>query len=95
MMQTDVKASYVESASSVFGGTARVKGIYAVAAAGAAVLELADGGASGTVLLKLGVPASATANPVFIPVPGEGIQFKTSIYAKTMTNVTSITVFYG
>ena len=95
MMQTDVKAGYVDAAGAVFAGPARVKGVYVYAGSGAGVLELSDGGATGSVLIKLATPASSTANPLFIPVPGEGVNFKTSIYAKTMTNVAAITVFYG
>jgi hypothetical protein len=94
MMQTDVKSAYVDSATTVYAAPTRVKGIYIYVGSGAGTLELSDG-ATGTVLLKMATPASSTGNPFYIPVPGEGIKFNTSVYAKTMTNVASITVFYG
>ena len=93
-MQTDVKSAYVDSATTVYDAATRVKGVYVYVGSGAGVLELSDG-ASGTVLLKMATPASSTGNPFYIPVPGEGIKFNTGVYAKTMTNVASITVFYG
>lgn len=93
-MQTDVKSAYVDSATTVFGGPSRAKGVYVYVGSGAGVLELSDG-ATGTVLLKMATPSSATGNPFYIPIPGEGIKFDTAIYAKTMTNVAAITVFYG
>ena len=80
--------------ATVFAAPTRVKGIY-VYTTNVGTLELADGGASGTVKLKMAFPASATNNPFYVPIPGEGIKFSTDVYAKTMTNVAAITVFYG
>jgi hypothetical protein len=94
MMQTDVKSAYVDATGSVYADATRVKGVYVYVGSGAGTLELSDG-ASGTVLLKMATPASSTGNPFYIPIPGEGIKFNTSVYAKTLTNVASITVFYG
>lgn len=96
MLQTDVRAAYVTAGSAnAYAGPARVKGVYINAGSLAAVLELTDGSSTGASLLKLDVPASATGNPVYVKIPGEGIFFPTSIYVKTLTNITSLTVFYG
>ena len=95
MMQTDVKSAYVTSSgANAYAGPARLKGVY-VNASGAATVEFTDGGTSGTSRFKIDLPASATSNPVYVPIPGEGIQFTTTIYVKTLTGVTSVTVFYG
>lgn len=95
MMQTDVRTAYVTAGSAnAYAGPARVKGVY-INASGAAVLELTDGSSTGASLLKLDVPTGATGNPVYVKIPGEGIFFPTSIYVKTLTNITSLTVFYG
>lgn len=95
MMQTDVKAAYVTAESAnAYAAAARVKGVY-INASGAAALELTDGSSTGASLLKLDVPTGATGNPVYVQIPGEGIFFPTSIYVKTLTNITSMTVFYG
>ena len=95
MMQTDVKAAYVTaSGANAYAGTARLKGLY-VNASGAASIEFSDGTSTGQSLFRIDMPASATANPIAIQIPGEGVFFPTSIYVKTLTGVNSITVFYG
>ena len=95
MMQTDVKSAYITSGgANVYAGPARIKGVY-INASGAATVEFTDGGATGTSLLKFTMPASATNNPVYIPLPGEGVKFTTSIYANTASGVNSVTVLYG
>ena len=59
-MQTDVKAAYVTSSgANAYAGPARVKAV-TVCTTGACVVELTDGGSSGTSRLKFDVPASAT-----------------------------------
>ena len=94
-MQTDVSAAYVTSAStSVFTGRIRLKGIY-VNASGAATIALTDGSSSGQQLFKVDMPASATDNPIYVPIPGEGIVFLNGIYVNTLSGVNSVTVFYG
>lgn len=93
-MQTDVKSGYVDSATTVYAAPARVKGIYIYVGGSAGTLELSDG-ATGEVKIKMATPSSATSNPLYVIIPGEGVRFETSIYAKTMTNVAAITVFYG
>ena len=94
-MQTDVKAAYVTgSGANAFAGPARVKAV-SVCTTGACVLELTDGSASGASRLKFDVPVSATENPFYMLLPGEGIQFQTSIWVKSLTNATSATFIYG
>ena len=94
-MQTDVKAAYVTSSgANAYAGPARGKA-GTVCTTGACVVELTDGGSSGTSRLKFDVPASATENPFYMLLPGEGIQFTTSIWVKSLTNATSATFIYG
>ena len=93
-MQTDVSSVYASSASAAaYNGPTRVRGVY-MDLSGAGTLELSDG-AGGPVLLKMTTAASPTQNPVFVQIPAEGIRFLTSVYVKTLTNITGITVFYG
>ena len=95
MMQTDVKAAYVTASSAnAYAGPARVKAI-SVAVTGPTVVELTDGSATGTSRLKFDVPATPATNPFYMVLPGEGIQFTTTVYVKTLTNATSATIFYG
>lgn len=72
---------------------ARIKGIYVVPAASAGTIVLRDGGASGPIKATLNTLASSTA-PTYMLVPGEGLLFNTNIHA-TVSNVASVTVFYG
>ena len=95
MVQTDTKAAYVTATGNAYAGPARVRAIYANLGAGAGLVELTDGSASGTLRLKFDTPASATQNPLYMELPADGIQFTTTVYVKTLTNVTSLTVIYG
>jgi hypothetical protein len=58
--------------------------------AGSVVLK--DGGASGTTRMTLNTPAVAEMFNALLP--GEGIRFTSSVYVD-VTNVSSVTVFYG
>ena len=93
-MQTDVKAASNTVSDTFFAGPARLKGVFVTANATAGTVTFKDGGATGTTLLTLTTPASATNNPFYVALPGEGIRFSTSLYAN-LTSVDALTVFYG
>ena len=93
--QTDVKSIHLNSSGSIYAGRARVKGFSICANAGSAgTLILRDGGSGGTNMIEIDIPGNSNPNSFYISVPGEGVLFSTNIYA-TMTNLASITVFYG
>ena len=92
-MHSDSKSTTVTSSGAVFAGPARVVGIYYVASGTAGFVTIKDGGSSGTQLLKIATPASATATQ-YIPLSGSPIRCETSAYA-TLSNVTSCTVVYN
>jgi len=94
-MQTDVKAKYMSStgASQVGLPRARIKAIYYVPSATAGSVSFKSGGSGGTELLKIDTPASAI-NPRTVLIPGQGVLFEEDPYV-TLTNVTSVTFFYG
>lgn len=94
-MQTDVKSKYMNAtgASSVGLPRARIKAVYYMPTGTAGSVSFKNGGASGTELIKIDTPASATA-PTAILIPGEGVLFEADPYI-TLTNVTSVTFFYG
>jgi hypothetical protein len=73
-------------------GSARVKGILITTTASAGSVVLKDGGASGTAKITLNTPAVAEMFNALLP--GEGIKFSTDVYVD-VTNVASVTVFYG
>jgi hypothetical protein len=72
---------------------ARIKGIYVIPTANAGTITLRDGGASGPIKATINTLAASTA-PTYMLVPGEGLLFNTNIHA-TISNVASVTVFYG
>ena len=91
-MQTDVKSVAATSTGELVGSRTRVKGLVITASATAGSVVLTDGGSSGTAKLTINTPANADLHNVLIPA--EGVLFESSVYA-TLTNVTSITAFYG
>lgn len=93
-MQTDVKSTYRTDDGAIFAGPARVKGILVSPATTAGSLVIKDGGASGTTVFQASWPANTTPAPFNIVIPAEGIRCETSVYAD-VTDLTSITVFYG
>lgn len=94
-MQYDVKAAHTNTSASLFGGPARVKGFSICATASqAGTLLLKDGGSGGTTLIEIDIPSNSNPNSFYVLVPGEGVKFNTSVYA-TLTNIASVTVFYG
>lgn len=74
-------------------GRARVRAIYIVPAAGAGSVVLRDGGASGGIKTTVNTLAASTSSTYMI-LPGEGLLFNTDVHA-TVTDVVSVTVFYG
>ena len=99
-MQTDILASQVRTTTGQFlaqnGGNigrARVKAVYIVPAAGAGIVVLRDGGATGPIKATLNTLASSTS-PTYMLMAGEGLLFNTDIHA-TVTDIASVMVFYG
>lgn len=93
-MQTDVKSTYRINDGNIFNGPARVRGILVSPATTAGSLVIKDGGTGGTVVFQASWPANTTPAPFNIVVPAEGIRCETNVYAD-VTDLTSITVFYG
>ena len=94
-MQYDVKSAHLNASGTVYAAPARVKGFSICATASAAgTLLLKNGGSSGTTLIEIDIPANSNPNSFYTLVPVEGVRFTTDIYA-TLTNIASVTVFYG
>ena len=94
-MQYDVKSTHLNASGSIYAARARVKGFSICATASSAgTLLLKDGGSSGTTLIEIDIPSNSNPNSFYVLVPGEGVLFSTNIYA-TLTNIASVTVFYG
>jgi len=100
MTQTDVLVSVPLTATGQFTNQTptalsrtRVKAVYMVPSATAGSVVFKNGGASGTTIMTLNTVASAT-QPTYVLFPGEGVLFSTNVHG-TVTNVTSVTIFYG
>ena len=99
-MQTDVLASPPLTATGQFTnqtptalGRTRIKGVYIVPTGTAGSVVFRDGGSGGTTVMTLNTVASA-AQPTYLLLPGEGVLFATSVHG-TVTNIGSVTIFYG
>ena len=92
VMQTDVLSATATADGTMVAGPARIKGILLTTTSSAGSVVLKDGGASGTTKLTLNTPAVAEMFNALLP--GEGIRFTSDVYVD-VTNVSSVTVFYG
>lgn len=91
-MQTDVLSATATADGTIVSGPARIKGILLTTTTSAGSVVLKDGGASGTTRMTLNTPAVAEMFNALLP--GEGVRFTTDVYVD-VTNVSSVTVFYG
>lgn len=95
MMQGDVRSTHVNASGSVYNQRTRVKGFSICATASqAGTLLLKDGGSGGTTLIEIDIPSNSNPNSFYVAIPQQGVLFTTNVYA-TLTNISSVTVFYG
>ena len=92
-MQTDVKAVSLAASGDISAYPTRVRGLVVEPGASAGSVVVKDGGSGGTTVMTLNTVASAT-QPTYLIFPGEGVLFSTNVHG-TVTNVTSVTIFYG
>jgi hypothetical protein len=96
-MQTDVKSKTlsVTGAAQVGGSRTRVKALYFVTGDSAGSVSFKDGGSGGTELINIATPANTTGTgSMTVLIPDQGVLFQADPYV-TLTNVTSVTFFYG
>ncbi len=91
---SDVKSTRLTGAGgAIFGGPARVKGVYIVSGGGGGgSVVIRDGGATGTIVATL--DTSAGSGMVYMKLPEDGLRCATDAYA-VLTNVTGATFFYA
>jgi len=92
-MTTDISAVQRTSTGALGVGATRVRGVYYTGTGTAGSLTFRDGGAGGPVLLVLATPASA-AESGYLRIPDNGIRFRFDPHV-TLSNASSVTVFYG
>ena len=91
-MQTDVLSATATADGTMVAGPARIKGILITTTTSAGSVVLKDGGASGAAKITINTPAVAEIFNALLPA--EGVRFTTDVYVD-VTNVSSVTVFYG
>lgn len=91
-MNTDVRSINVTATGSVLAAPARVRKIVFVTTATAGSVVLRDGGSGGSVEVDIDTPAAAGLHA--IDFPANGVRFETDVHA-TLSNISSLTVFYG
>lgn len=89
-MDSNIKAVTVTGTGVAYAQRAHLRGFSYVAGAGTPRIVLKDGSGSAA-QLDLSAIAS-TDNYIFLP--GRGILFETSINVTTLTNISSLTLFY-
>ena len=92
VMQTDVSSATATADGTLVAQPTRIKGMIITTTTTAGSVILKDGGASGTTKLTLNTPAVAEMFNALLPA--EGVRFTTDVYVD-VTNVSSVTVFYG
>ena len=95
--QYDVKAKTMSSSGATQIGTprARIKAVYYVPGANTGSVSFKDGGTGGTELINLATPANTSGTgAMYVLIPFDGVRFEADPYL-TLTNVTSVTFFYG
>ena len=91
-MQTDVSSATATADGTLVAQPTRIKGMIITTTATAGSVVLKDGGASGATKLTLNTPAVAEMFNALLPA--EGVRFTSDVYVD-VTNVASVTVFYG
>jgi hypothetical protein len=90
---SDVKSTRLAGAGgAIFGGPARVKGVYIVSSGTGGSVVIRDGGVTGTIVATLDTPAAA--GMVYMKLPEDGLRCATDAYA-VLTDVTAATFFYA
>ncbi len=91
-VQTDVSSATATQDGTLVSQPTRIKGIMITTTTSAGSVVLKDGGSSGTAKITVNTPAVAEIFNALIPA--EGVRFTTDVYVD-VTNVSSVTVFYG
>jgi hypothetical protein len=90
---TNVFSAHADATGTINAGPTNLAG-YQIAPGGTAgEIIFRDGGASGTVRLRINIPA-APLTPISTLIPGNGIRFTTNIHV-TLPTAAAVTIFCG
>jgi hypothetical protein len=89
---TNVFSAHADATGVIYAGATNLAGYQFLTGGVAGEMVFRDGGASGTILLRVNI--SINAVPVSTIIPGNGIRFNTNIHV-TLPAGASITIFCG
>ena len=90
---TNVFSAHADATGTIYAGATNLAG-YQIAPGGTAgEIIFRDGGAGGTLLLKVNIPATPLT-PISTLIPGNGIRFNTNIHV-TLPASAAVTIFCG
>lgn len=90
---TNVFSEHRDTTGVIYTGATNLAGYQALAGGTAGEIVFRDGGASGTVRLRINIPAN-TNNPFANLIPGTGIRFTSNIHV-TLPTGAAVTIFCG
>lgn len=90
---TNVFSEHRDTTGVIYSGATNLAGYQALAGGTAGEIVFRDGGASGTVRLRINIPANSN-NPFANIIPGTGIRFTSNIHV-TLPTSASVTIFCG
>jgi hypothetical protein len=90
---TNVFSAHRDATGVIYAGPANLAGYQLLTGGTAGEIVFRDGGASGTVLMRVNISASPT-NPFSTLIPGNGIRFNTNIHV-TLPAAAVVTIFCG
>jgi hypothetical protein len=90
---TNVFSAQASATGVIYAGATNLAGYQCLSGGTAGVIVFRDGGASGTILLKIDISATGV-NAFGNLIPGNGIRFNTNIHV-TLPASAAITIFCG
>jgi hypothetical protein len=90
---TNVFSEHRDSTGVIYAGATNLAGYQLLTGGTAGEIVFRDGGASGTVRLRVNISATPI-NPFSTLLPGNGIRFNTNIHV-TLPGTAAVTIFCG
>jgi hypothetical protein len=90
---TNVFAAHADATGVIYAGATNLAGYQLLSGGTAGEIVFRDGGASGTIRMRVNIPSTPT-NPIATLIPGNGIRFTTNIHV-TLPTAAAVTIFCG
>lgn len=90
---TNVFSAHADATGTIYAGATNLAGYQLLTGGTAGEIVFRDGGASGTIRLRVNISATPI-NPLSTLIPGNGIRFSTNIHVTLPANA-AVTIFCG